>query len=117
MREQDIIFAPEDMEKLTMCETELKRILQNSYKRNTTIKEDNAVREVLAKYGINKYKCGHCPQVIFEMYRCAAKIYFRSIEVLKEESITAELTTPINIVKPTKKRGRPKKENNEVKEK
>lgn len=100
-------FNKEQIEKLKDAEIYFNTIINHQFKRATTRVMNEMVKEVYEettkeKIGKLNHFCGAC---INDLYRKAGTLYFQSIEKMKEEDITAELTEPINIPT-TKKRGR-----------
>ena len=72
-----IYFTDEEILQLHKVEANLKRAYLYEYKRATTSHEDSLVREIMSRYGF-KYNCSSCPNVVYNMYKQAGEIYFRT---------------------------------------
>mgnify|MGYP004446237119 FL=1 len=75
--QEAIYFTGDEMLLRHRLEENLKRAYLYDYKRATTSKDDEIVRNILLKYGFT-YGCNSCPNVVYQMYRQCGELYFQT---------------------------------------
>lgn len=101
LKDKQAYLTKEEIKELEEVKEELLRAYKYSYKRNTTSKQNEIVKNIVNKYGY-KFTCNHCPQSVFEMFKQLGKIYCATLE----KEIAENQQKSIDSKKSTNKRGR-----------
>lgn len=107
-------LTEKQIQNIKHLENKMLSALKFNVKKASSYRENKLLEDTLNEYTGKEIKrnlsCGSC---LLTLYKEIGQVYFESVKYY--ESITAELTNPINvpdektIKQPTKKRGRPKK--------
>lgn len=124
---KDIYLTSEQIQQLKVLEPAFETVTKHNYKRGTTHKQNEMLLQIWndANNTNRKVNWG-CTACVMQIYKDMAQLYDKSVEKQKEEEITKELTNPILIPEKevkenqskmvdsakSKKRGRPRKNNN-----